>query len=316
MARAIGVRILAAAGILLVVSALVFFGIEAMPGDAAQAVLGRNATPELLAQFRAEHGLNDPLLHRYLEWLSGLLHGQLGTSLASGQPVTTLVGDRLVYTLSLALASALILIPLSLMLGVWSATKATKPTDQVISVTTLTLISMPEFVVGTLVAALLAVAWPVFPATSLVDPFRPLVSQPDVLALPTITLVLVSVATATRMIRATMIDVLRSDFVQMAELKGVPRRRILMSHALPNALGPTLQIFAFTLSWLVGGVVVVEVVFSYPGLGSAFVDAVHTRDIPTVQAMVVLATATYTLLILSADVAAMVLNPRLRKGVS
>jgi peptide/nickel transport system permease protein len=312
--RAILLRVLSAVGILLVVSVIVFFGIAALPGDPAQAILGRQATPALLAQFRHAHGLDRPLWHQYLDWLTGLLHGDFGTSLVSGQSVTSVVGDRLTYTLTLALGTAIVLIPLALLLGIWAATRATKATDQMISLSTLTLISMPEFVIGTFVIALLAVAVHAFPATSLIDPYQPLLSQLNNLALPIITLVLSSVAQATRMIRATMIEVLRSDFVQMAELKGVPRRRVLFRHALPNAMGPTLQIFAFTLAYLVGGVIIIEVLFSYPGLGSAFVDAVRVRDFTTVEAMVMLGTALYVVLILAADVGAMILNPRLRRS--
>ncbi|TCC36471.1 ABC transporter permease [Kribbella speibonae] len=313
MLRTILVRVLSAVGILLVVSVLVFFGMAAMPGDAARAVLGRQATPELLAQFRAEHGLDRPLLQQYGDWFTGLLHGDFGASLVSGEPVTTVLGIRFGYTLALAVGTAAILIPLALLLGIWSATRATKPTDQIISLSTLTFISMPEFVIGAFLIALLAVAVRVFPATSLIDPYQSVFAQLNNLALPVITLVLTSAAQATRMIRATMIDVLRSEFVQMAELKGVPRRRILFKHALPNAMGPTLQIFAFTLAYLVGGVITVEILFGYPGLGSAFVDAVRIRDLTTVEAMVMLGTALYVLLILAADIGAIILNPRLRR---
>ncbi|KHK98820.1 hypothetical protein LK09_08025 [Microbacterium mangrovi] len=314
MTRAILTRVLSAAVIILVVSAIVFFGLVALPGDAAQAILGRQATPELLSQFRAEHGLDVPAIQRYFEWLGGLFHGDLGTSLVSGQPIGQQLSGRVMYTVALAAAASLVLIPVSLVLGLWSATRATKATDNVISGSTLVFLSIPEFVIGALVIALFAVTWPLLPANSLFDSTVPIFAQYQYLILPTLTLVLAASAQATRMIRATMIDVLRSDYIQIAELKGVPQRQILFRHALPNALGPTLQIFAFTIAWLVGGVVTVEVVFSYPGLGSALVDAVHNRDFPVVLAIVMLATAAYVVLIMLADIAAMVLNPRLRKA--
>jgi peptide/nickel transport system permease protein len=307
-------RLVSGIAILATVSALIFLGIEALPGDAAQAVLGQQATPETLAAQREKYELDRPALERYGDWIAGLLSGDLGTSVAGGQPVSDLLSDRIKNTLVLAALTALILVPLAIGLGAWSALRANKPDDHVIATTTLAFLATPEFVIGTLVAALLAVQFEVFPANSLIDSNKPLLSQLDYLVLPIITLVLVSVAQGTRMIRATMIDVLRSDYVQMAALKGVPRGRLLLRHALPNALGPTLQIIAFTLAYLVGGIITVEVVFGYPGLGSALVDAVQNRDFPVVQAIVMIATGVYVVVILLADIAAIALNPRLRRS--
>jgi peptide/nickel transport system permease protein len=292
----------------------VFLATATLPGDAAQAVLGQTATPQLLNEYRHDWGLDKPLLTRYGDWLSGLVRGNLGTSLPSGDPVTSVLSDKIRNTFALALLTLLVLVPLSVVLGVLSAVRRDGVFDQAVAGTTLAMIATPEFVVGTLLAVVVAVWLGWLPPVSLVDSSIPITSQLKLLVLPMLALLAAAVAQTVRMVRATMIDVLRSDYIQMAILKGVPKRRILFHHALPNALGPTLQIIAFNIGWLVGGVVVVEAVFQYPGLGLTFRDAVATRDLQTVEAIALLVTAVYVIFNLLADIAVILLNPRLRKA--
>jgi peptide/nickel transport system permease protein len=314
--RRILVRVAVGIATLLAVSAIVFLGTEALPGDAATAVLGQTATPELLAQYRKDFGLDQPVLERYVDWLAGFVRGDLGASLPSGEPVSSLLGDRTRNTAALSLATLLILVPLAIGLGVASAVRRDRPLDHGVAATTLAFIATPEFVVGTLLAVAFAVWLELLPPVSLLDAREPVTSQLKTLVLPVATLLAASAAQMIRMVRASMIDVLRSEYVEMAALKGVRQRRILFRHALPNALGPTLQILAFTVGWLAGGVVVVETVFQFPGLGLAFTNAVSSRDLPTVQALAMIFTGVYIVVNLLADVGVILLNPRLRRSAT
>ena len=314
MLRRILVRVAVALVTLWGVSVVVFLGTEALPGDAATATLGQQATPELLAGLREEFGLDRPLLERYGEWLSGFVRGDLGRSVPSGDPVTEVIGGKARNTAVLSAATIVILVPLAVLLGILSAVRRDRAFDHGVAGTTLALIATPEFVVGTLLAVALAVWLDLLPPVSLVDPSRSLASQVDILVLPVLTLLAAAVAQTIRMVRAGMIDVLDSEFVQMARLKGVPERRVLLRHALPNALGPTIQVIAINVAWLAGGVVVVEAVFQFPGLGLTLTDAVATRDLPTVQAIGMLITAVYIGLNILADVGIILLNPRLRRA--
>lgn len=313
MAKQLLVRIAIGLVTLWAASALIFLGVEALPGDAATAALGREATPELVEGLRQEYGLDRPALTRYVQWLGGMLQGNLGVSLPSGDAVSDVIGDKIENTFVLSLMTVLILVPLSCLLGILSAVCRDRLLDHGIATTTLALISVPEFVVGSLLAVVVAGWLDLLPPVSLLDPQKSALKQLDLLVLPMLTLLAASVAQTVRMVRASMIQVLESDYVQMARLKGVPERRVLLHHALPNALGPTIQIIAINVAWLMGGIVVVEAVFQYPGLGSALAQAVSARDIPTVQAVALLITAVYIAVNVLADMAVIVLNPRLRR---
>ena len=314
MLRRILVRVAVALVTLWAVSVVVFLGTEALPGDAATATLGQQATPELLAGLREEFGLDRPLLERYGDWLSGFVRGDLGRSVPSRDPVTDVIGGKARNTAVLSAATIAVLVPLAVLLGMLSAVRRDRAFDHGVAGMTLALIATPEFVVGTLLAVALAVWLDLLPPVSLVDPSRSLASQFDILVLPVLTLLAAAVAQTIRMVRAGMIDVLDSEYVQMARLKGVPERRVLLRHALPNAVGPTIQVIAINVAWLAGGVVVVEAVFQFPGLGLTLTDAVATRDLPTVQAIGMLITAVYIGLNILADVGIILLNPRLRRA--
>jgi peptide/nickel transport system permease protein len=316
VARLIAIRCAMAVVTLVAVTFVVYFGMALMPGDAAQAVLGREATPERLELLRQQYGLDQGLLTQYLDWLSGLVRGDLGTSLASGQPVWDLVGDKLRNTAVLALCALLLLVPLSVGLGVLSALWRDRWADHGVTSVTLLLVSTPEFVFGTLLIVVFSFGLGVLPAASLLDGTSSILAQWKVLVLPVLTLVAVAVAQATRMIRATMIEVLHEDYIEVAALRGVPRRRILLRHALPNALDSTIQVLALTVGWLVAGVVVTETLFQFPGIGSAFADAVRARDLPTVQAVALIVTAVYVFANLIGEIAMIALNPRLRRRLS
>jgi len=294
-------------------SLVVFLGTQLLPGDAAEAALGQQATPQLVAALRKDLGLDRPVLVRYRDWLTGFVQGDFGLSLPSKEPVASIIGDRVRNTGVLALMTVAVLIPLSLFLGILSAVRRDRAFDHWVAGVTLALISTPEFVVGSLLALVLAVKLGWLPAASLVDASAPVLPQWPMFVLPVLTLLAAEVAQTTRMIRATMIDVLESDYVMMARLKGVPERRVLLHHALPNALAPTLQVLAFNVAWLTGGVVVVEYVFQFPGLGLGLASAVASRDQPTVEAITMLITGLYVAANLLADIGVIALNPRLHR---
>jgi peptide/nickel transport system permease protein len=306
-----------------VVSVLVFAGTEMLSGDAASAILGQTATPQSLAVVRDQLGLDRPAYERYASWIGGVVHGDFGRSLAVGSggavgsrggvPVSTIIGDRLVNTLILTLLAALLTVPLGIALGIWSAIKPGSLIDSTISATTLGLIALPEFVTGSVLVLLFAIAWPLFPAVSVIGGADSIGSRIDALVLPVAALGAASIAQTSRMIRGSMIEALESDYVQMARLKGIPERRVVFRHALRNALVPTIQVIALTVAWLVGGVVVVEVVFDYPGIGQALANAVSTRDIPVVQALSLVIAAVYVVVNLAADLATIMLTPKLRR---
>lgn len=313
MLRLIARRLLVGLIVLFVVSLLVFAASLLLPGDAAQAILGRTASPDRLAALREQLHLDQPAYQRYLSWLGDLFTGSLGESLANGQPVAELVGQRTANSGVLLLCSAVIATPVSIIAGTWSALRRGRTVDNVVSTGTLVLAALPEFVVGILLILFFSTTvlhW--FPAVALVDESRSLFSQSAVLVLPTLTLVLAVSPYIIRMMRATMLEVLDSEFVQQARLKGLPERVVLVRHALPNAIGPVAQVIALQLAWLAGGVVVVEYLFRFPGIGQGLVDAVTNRDLPTLQALVMLIAFVYVLCNLLADVVSILSNPRLR----
>lgn len=304
-----------AAGVLtlLVVSGVVFAAGLLLPGDAARAVLGRTATPERLEALRQQMHLDDPPLGRYWSWIGDLATGNLGDSVITQQPVTQLIGERATNSVLLMVLAALVATPLSILLGTWSALRRDRLADHATSLGTLVLASLPEFVTGVVLLFLFStVVFRWFPAVT--DATRPVLEQPAVLVLPTVTLVLAVSPYITRMMRATMLEVLDSEYVHQARLKGVPERTVLLRHALPNSIGPVAQVVALQLAWLAGGIVLVETLFAYPGIGEGIFQAVDNRDIPTLQALVMLVAAFYVVVNLLADVIGVLANPRLRAG--
>jgi len=312
MWRSLLVRLAVGSATLVGVATLVFFGTEALPGDAAQAVLGQESTPELLERFRREFGLDRPLIERFGSWITGITRGDLGKSLPSGDPVTDVIGGKITHTGLLALLTLAILVPTAVLLGVGAAVRRDSKLDHVVTSSTLGMVAAPEFVVGSLLVVCFAVWLGLVPPVSVVDPTRSLLTQLDILILPIATLLTHVLAQTTRMIRACVIAELGKEYVQLAILKGLPSWRVLFLHVLPNAMAPTLQILAMNVAWLLGGVVVVEAVFQFPGLGLTMSKAVATRDIATVQAVALLITATYIVVNILVDVLVVVLNPRLR----
>jgi len=312
LARLVAQRLLLGAGTLLVVSVLIFAGTEILPGDVAEAILGQSATPEAVAAIRRDLGLDRPAWVRYLDWLSGFLHGDLGRSLANGMPIGELIAGRLENTLFLATTAAVVAVPIALTLGVLAARFRERLLDKAISVVTLASISMPEFFIGYILILVFAVKLFWAPSLASVYPGMALADKLHAVALPVATLTLVVVAHMMRMTRAAIINVMGSPYIEMAELKGLSRTRIILRHALPNALAPIINVVVINLAYLVVGVVVVEVVFVYPGLGQLMVDAVAKRDVPVVQACGMLFAATYVLLNLTADILSILANPRLR----
>lgn len=309
--RRIGVSVL----ILALVSVLVFATTQVLPGNVADSVLGRAATPEQKAAFAARLGLDRPLLAQYGSWIGGILHGDLGVSLASQRPVSEFITSRLNNTVILGGLALLVLFGTSTVLGVLAGVRRGHKVDHVISGVSLGLIALPEFVTGTILAVVLGVSLALFPPTSILAAGSSPLDQPDILVLPILTLCLAGSAYIIRMLRSGVADAMASDYVQAARLNGVPERRIITRHALRNALAPTVQVLALTTQWLIGGVVIVESVFSYPGLGQGLVQAVAARDIPVVQAMALIIAVLYILINLLADVVVILLVPKLRTAV-
>jgi peptide/nickel transport system permease protein len=299
--------------VLALVSVIVFAATQALPGDPARAILGRSATPQSLAALRRQLHLDRPVLDQYWTWLSGLLHGNLGMSLAAQEPVTRLLAPKLVNSAVLVLISAVVSIPLSVAIGSWAALKRERIFDSLSSSTLLILAAVPEFVVAVVLVIFFATTvLNVLPAISNIPPGSRPWDNPTALVLPALTLVIAVAPYVARIMRASMIEVLESDYVEMARLKGLPERTVLIRHALPNALGPVFQVIALNLAYLAGGIVVVEFVFNYSGIGSGMQDAVVTHDLPVVQALAMLIAALYVLLNLLADVATIMVTPRLR----
>lgn len=297
---------------LLLVSAVVFSISNLLPGDAAQAMLGQSATPEAVAALREALGLNQPAIQRYFSWLGGLLVGDPGVSLANDMPVAELVGTRLPRSLVLAGIAALLSVPVALGIGVLSAMHSGSRVDRFLNTMTLVMVAVPEFLLATIAVLIFAVELRWFSALSYAPPDASLGEFLSAYALPVMTLLFVLVAQMARMTRAAVIDQLSQPYVEMAMLKGASLGRVVLRHALPNAIGPIANAVALGLSYLLGGVIIVEVIFSYPGIASLMVDAVTNRDMPLLQACAMIFCAAYLVLVLLADIAAIVSNPKLR----
>ena len=296
---------------LFIVSLIIFLGVELLPGDLAELILGRSATKETVEVFRAELGLDRPPHIRYLEWLGGMVQGDFGKSLANQREISELLGVRLGNTLFLAALAAIMAVPLALVLGILAALYRNSWFDRIINVVTLTSISTPEFFVAYILILFFAVQLNWFPAISNISPDTVFFDRVYRSLLPAFGLTLVVVAHMMRMTRAAIINLMASAYIEMAQLKGIQPGRIIVKHALPNALAPIINVVVINLAYLVVGVVIVEVVFVYPGLGQLLVDSVSKRDLPVVQACSLIFAATYILLNLLADVLSIVSNPRL-----
>ncbi len=297
---------------LFVISVLISLGVEMLPGDLAQALLGQQATQESLAAIRHELGLDRPLHVRYFDWLGNILQWDLGKSLANKRDVADLIGTRLANTLFLASNAAIIAVPLSIFLGMLAALYRESLFDKIISMTTLMTISVPEFLVAYILIVFLSVEFSVFPSMAVWSSDAGFWDRLYAVFLPVMTLVLVVVAHMMRLTRAAIINVLTRPYIETAQLKGMKRSWVIMYHALPNALAPIINVVVINLAYLVVGVVVVEVVFVYPGLGQLMVDSVSKRDLPVVQASGLIFASTYVMLNLTADILSIIANPRLR----
>ncbi len=298
--------------LLFAVSAIIFLGVELLPGDAAEAVLGQSATPTSLANLRAEMGLNEPPLARYFAWLGGILTGDLGRSLTNQSDIAADIGQRLGNTLFLAGCAAAIAVPLAILLGLVAARYNGRWPDKVISAITLSTISLPEFVMGYIVLFYLGVKWQLFTTVAMVTSNMSLGERLQTIILPVIVLVLVVLAHMMRMTRAAILNVMQSAYIETAELKGLSPLTVIWRHAFPNAIAPVINVVMLNLAYLVVGVVVVEVVFVYPGMGQYLVDHVSKRDLPVVQACGLIFAAVYIGLNILADVISILANPRLR----
>jgi len=297
---------------LLLASALIFIGVEALPGDLASHLLANNATPENLAALRLELGLDRPLLVRYWEWLSHMLQGDFGSSLSNKRPIIGDLQPRALNTFFLATYAAIIAVPLAVTLGILAAIRQGSLFDRLVNVVTLFSISVPEFFIGYVLVMLFAVKLRIFPVLSNVTPDTEFVHRLYLTFMPMVTMVMVVVAHMMRMTRASVLAVMASPYIEMAILKGLPKWRIVVQHALPNALAPILNVVALNLAYLIVGVVVVEVVFVYPGMGQWIVDSVSKKDLPVVQACGMIFASVFISLNILADVLAIVSNPRLR----
>lgn len=298
--------------LLLAASVLIFVGTQILPGDVAQAILGQSATPETLANLREQLGLNEPALSRYFGWLGGILQGDLGTALSNGEPIAPALGKRLANTLFLAGAAAVIAVPLAVLLGLVSVRYRNRWPDKVISAVTLATISVPEFLLGYIAIFFLAVQYRLLPSLATVYDGMGLGERLYAIGLPVIVLVLAVLGHMMRMTRAAILNVMQSAYVETAELKGLRPFTIIARHAFPNAIAPVVNVVMINLAYLVVGVVVVEVVFVYPGMGQYLVDHVSKRDVPVVQACGLVFAAVYIGLNLIADLVSILANPRLR----
>ena len=298
--------------LLLAVSVLIFAGTQILPGDVAQSILGQSATPQALANLRRELGLNDPAHLRYLRWLGGVLQGDLGRSLANGQDIAAQIGKRLGNTLFLAFWTALASVPLAILLGLVAVRYRNRWPDRLISGLTLASISLPEFFIGYVLIFWFAVRQQWFPSVATIHDGMSLWQKLDAIALPVSVLTLVVLAHMMRMTRAAILNVMQSAYIETAELKGLSAFKVIFRHAFPNAISPIVNVVMINLAYLVVGVVVVEVIFVYPGMGQYLVDHVAKRDVPVVQATGLIFAAVYVLLNLTADIVSIIANPRLR----
>ena len=306
-------RIFLALVTLIFISIIIFLGVEALPGDAATAYLGQSATPESLEAWREEFGLNAPAHQRYLNWLGDILKGDLGKSMSRrGKPVSEIIGNQFRNTVVLAVAAAIVGIPLAIVLGVFTGLTRDKWPDILISFVAILGMTLPGFVTATVLIYFFSLRLEWFPAIAMVPTDAPVSEILPNIVLPIVTLTFIMVAHILRLVRTNMIDVMVSNYVQMARLKGVPVMKIIFQHGLPNAMLPSINVIALTMAWLLGGVAIIETVFNYPGIGKLMVNAIGDRDLALVQGIAIILASIYIGLNFIADLLSLILNPRLR----
>jgi peptide/nickel transport system permease protein len=305
-------RLVIAVITLAIVSFAVFFATTLLPGDTATILLGQAATPEAVAGLRTAMHLDDPAILRFLRWAFGLFQGDLGTSYANNMPIAKLISGRFVNTMKLAGLTAAISVPLALTLGITAAMWRGSPYDRAVTILTIGIISVPEFMIATSAVLIFAVYLKWLPALSFTNEIKSFYDLLRAYAMPVVTLTFVVSAQMIRMTRAAVMETLSAPYVEMALLKGASRPRIVLKHALPNALGPIVNAVALALSYLLGGVIIVETIFNYPGIAKLMVDAVSTRDLPLIQTCAMIFCLGYLMLITIADILAILSNPRLR----
>ncbi|WP_248703328.1 ABC transporter permease [Curtobacterium sp. MWU13-2055] len=306
--RRVGIAVLT----VVLASLFVFLAVQALPGDVAQQLLGQNATPDAVKQLRETLGLDQNVWLRYLQWLGGAVHGDFGTSLVSGEAVAPTLFTAFRNSMLIAVPAMLVGVTVSLTLGVLAGVRRGRPSDKVISIVSLVVMSVPEFMVATVLVLLFAIGLPIFPAVVLRGSDATVGELLPTIWLPIIVLTLAMAAYIVRTARSSTIDVMASEFVTTAELKGLTMRRVVWKHAVPSALLPTLNVVALNVAWLLGGVVVVENVFNYPGMGKLMLESVFNRDLPTIEAIALLSAVIYVVCNLAADLVALVLDPKLR----
>ena len=306
-------RIFSALITLLIVSALIYGFLEMLPGDVATRMLGRTATPETLANLREQLGLNEPALKRYFLWLYNIFQGDFGTALTSKRPISEILAPKIFNTLILSGCAFILYLPLSFITALLQAYYKNKNIDISLSIITLIILSLPDFIIGTIMIIVFVVVFPIFPAISLVGEYSDLSEWFMALVMPSITLALVMSVYAVRMLRDNLIEVLDSEYIFMAKLKGLSKSTVLIKHALPNAIIPTLNVTALNLGFLIGGVVIVEKIFTFPGFGNLLIDSIKFRDLPLVEATILIAAAFYIFANLLTDILSIIFNPKLRK---
>ena len=306
-------RIFSALITLLIVSALIYGFLEMLPGDVATRMLGRTATPETLANLREQLGLNEPALKRYFLWLYNIFQGDFGTALTSKRPITEILAPKIFNTLILSGCAFILYLPLSFITALLQAYYKNRNIDISLSIITLIILSLPDFIIGTIMIIIFVVVFPIFPAISLVGEYSDFSEWFMALVMPSITLALVMSVYAVRMLRDNLIEVLDSEYIFMAKLKGLSKSTVLIKHALPNAIIPTLNVTALNLGFLIGGVVIVEKIFTFPGFGNLLIDSIKFRDLPLVEATILIAAAFYIFANLLTDILSIIFNPKLRK---
>jgi peptide/nickel transport system permease protein len=297
----------------LVVVSLAIFGVtEVLPGDVAEAVLGKSRTPGALETLREQMGLDQPPWKRYLNWVGGVFQGDLGTSLVQDRPVTEILKSRLQNSLVLAIAAFCIAVPSAILVGVWAGVRRGSAGDHTVSVLSLVAISLPEFVTGFILIVILSSTLGWLPSSSIVLPGTSPLARPEILIMPVLTMTAVLFGYIMRMTRANIIEALETNYVRTAILKGLPRWQVIWRHAVPNAMLPTISVVSINIGWMLGGLIIVESVFGYPGLGLTLINAINRRDLPVLQAVALLVAGTYAVSNLVADLMYVWLNPRIR----
>ncbi len=299
---------------LLVVSLAIFIIAEVLPGDVAAMMLGKEATEESLARLREDLGLNRPAHERYLSWIGDVLRGDLGDSYAMKLPISDIVGRKLRHSAILAVFALLVGTPVAVAAGIWAGVRPDTKLDRLVSITGLVGISVPEFVTGLLLILLLASTFHLLPSSSIILPGTNPLTRPQILIMPTLTITAVLFAYIMRMTRANVIEVMQTDYVRTAILKGLPMRRVILRHVLPNAMLPTITVITVNFGWMLGGLIIVENVFAYPGIGQLMLWSINNRDLPLLEVVALLMAATYAISNLIADLSYAALDPRVRLG--